>query len=149
MEMGFHMKPSIGIEGEWCVCTQPGSSHELALQQEAYKEELRAKLSVVDMMNVPRERITHLYQSDFLHGTYRIREGGIYVVMEDIVFDFNAADASDPLAEGAWWPRPDQEDESRDAYFLGFCAGITFEADNVILELNGHELAMSDARRRW
>merc|ERR1712129_555811 len=40
----------------------------------------------------------------------------------------------------------------RDAYFLGFWAGITIETSDVILDLNDHTLAMSDAfyyQQRW
>ena len=32
--------------------------------------------------------IVYLYNSDFVDGTYRIRESGTYIIMEDIVFNF-------------------------------------------------------------
>ena len=177
MEMGYHLKPSIGIEGSYCVCTKPSTARtfqvstseiqeakqrnkefEIKMKQEAYKEELEEKLQEDDMMNVPRDHVIHLYQSDFLHGTYRIRESGVYVLMEDITFDFNAGDMNDPLHPDAWWPHHDQQEiypgagRYRDAYFLGFWAGVTIEADNVILDLNSHSMAMSDAfyyQQRW
>eukprot|EP01084_Bolivina_argentea_P048422 89224_1 len=79
--------------------------------------------------------------------------------MEDIIFDFNAGDVHhDPLNVDRWWPHEDQQgmypgaQEYRDAYFLGFWAGITIETSHVILDLNGHSLAMSDAfyyQQRW
>ena len=34
---------------------------------------------------------------------------------------------------------------TRDEYWLGFIAGITVEADNVVIDLNNHEIAMSEA----
>eukprot|EP01084_Bolivina_argentea_P021273 39520_1 len=178
MEMGYHLKPSIGIDGKYCVCTKPGNKRyyqvetsELHAAQERnkdflikqqqldYKKMLEEKMEEYDIMNVPHDKITYLYQSDFLHGTYRIRESGIYIVMEDIMFDFNAGDVEDdPLNLDNWWPKADQQQiypgaqSYRDPYFLGFWAGITIETNNVVLDLKGHSLSMSDAfyyKQRW
>jgi len=178
MEMGYHLKPSIGIDGKHCVCVKPSKQRNFHVstadlddaalrtkqfsqqqQQEDYKQKLKEEFEKQDIMNIPREKITYLYQSNFEHGTYRIRESGIYIVMENIVFDFNAGDIwNDPLSTDSWWPRADQQQiypgagAYRDAYFLGFWAGITIETDNVILDLGGHSLAMSDAfyyQQRW
>ena len=60
-------------------------------------------------------------------------------------------DSDDPNSGQSWWPRGDQSDkyegagDTRDAYFLGFIAGITVETDNVVIDLNGFEIAMSTA----
>jgi len=91
--------------------------------------------------------MVELYQKDFTHGTYRITQPGTYVIMEDIEFDFNGGDIEKPT-EG-WLPTDDQKDmypganDYRDNYFLGFFAGITIESNDVVLDLNGHELKQS------
>jgi len=70
--------------------------------------------------------------------------------MEDIEFEFNKGDYNDPFAEGSWWPSLNQTDEYpgaggyRDPYFLGFFAGITVETTDVVIDLNGHTLKMSE-----
>ena len=52
----------------------------------------------------------------------------------------------DAQADGAWWPIESQQDdypgsgEFKNAYFLGFFAGITIESNDVTLDLNGHEI---------
>lgn len=96
--------------------------------------------------------MVYLSQSDFLHGTYRIVRGGRYVVTEDIELDFNApAEGASPNSEGAYMPLPTDAarypgaDAQSGPYFMGFFAGLTIEADGVELDLNGHEVAMSDA----
>merc|ERR1719361_3414005 len=95
--------------------------------------------------------VVELWQSDFEEGTYRIETSGTYKIMEDIVFDFNAGDLSNPNDGISWWPSSDQVDKypgagsTRDIYYLGFIAGITVETDDVIIELNGFTLAMSEA----
>ena len=69
--------------------------------------------------------------------------------MSDIEFDFNSGDLNKPNINWGWWPRPDQNKKypgsysTRDEYFMGFFAGITIEANNVVLDLNGFELRMS------
>ena len=82
---------------------------------------------------------------------------GKYLIMEDIIFDFKApegyTDGNLDTYNGPddWWPTLDQiEDypgagDLSNAYFLGFWAGITIECNDVILELNHHTLAMSEA----
>ena len=108
--------------------------------------------------------VVALYQSDFLHGTYRIVESGTYVIMEDITFDFNkpsdiemAADSFSPNSidgdELYWFPTHSQAESGGDypglydyegVYTLGFFAGITVEADFVTIDLNGHRLEQSE-----
>eukprot|EP01084_Bolivina_argentea_P063750 116331_1 len=69
--------------------------------------------------------------------------------MSDIEFDFNAGDLNDPNEGDAWWPRSSQSSrypgahQTRDEYFMGFFAGITVEADDVIIDLNGFEIRQS------
>ena len=69
--------------------------------------------------------------------------------MEDITFDFNAGDLESPNVGDSWWPTADQAagypgaGGLRDEYFMGFFAGITVEADDVVIDLGGHRLAMS------
>ena len=49
-----------------------------------------------------------------------------------------------------WWPSSEQEqypgaDTARDEYMLGFFAGITVEVDDVVIDLNEHEIKQSMA----
>ena len=101
-----------------------------------------------------------LYQSDFEEGTYRITTPGTYVIMEDIVFDFNAPDGwKDGGLDGYngkdhWFPKEEHNVEEKypgaydlyNPYFMGFYAGIAVECTSskgVILDLNGHTLSQS------
>merc|ERR1719242_1463836 len=103
-----------------------------------------------------------LSQKDFVEGTYRIVHPGTYILIEDIVFDFNAPPTElqqdedwspNEFIDGDiwWWPRKDQEDEYPGAstyfnpYTLGFFAGISVETSDVVIDLNGFSLRMSDA----
>ena len=52
-----------------------------------------------------------LTQNDFLTGTYRITKSGVYTLTEDIVFDFNAGDLSNPNDGRSWLPECDQRDQ--------------------------------------
>jgi len=105
--------------------------------------------------------VVYLYQSDFEDGTYRIRESGTYVVMEDIVFNFNAPSAeqmeSDSFSPNSvdvdelyWFPTRQQAARDGEyaglydyigAFTLGFFAGITVECDYVTIDLNGFTLS--------
>jgi len=68
------------------------------------------------------------------------------------VLNFNGApegvESPNDYNENWWWPTSDQSDDYpgaqdvRDAYFLGFFAGITVETDDVVIDLNEHEIAM-------
>ena len=102
----------------------------------------------------------HLYQSDFEDGTFRIKQSGTYIIMEDIVFNFNAPTAEQmandnfsPNGIGGdelyWFPTRHQAQTDGDypglytyvgAYTLGFFAGITVETDDVTIDLNGFTL---------
>ena len=170
----YHLKPSIGTDGEFCVCVKPYTSHYYSIdaddadeflsiketrQQAAEETETEAEADAEkdneDTTETSEEY--ELYQSDFEDGTYRILTSGTYKIMEDIIFDFNA-DYENPNSGGAWWPHEDQQDKYpgaggyHDAYFLGFFAGITIECNDVIIDLNGYELKMSDHfywQQRW
>ena len=96
------------------------------------------------------EKVYYLSQEDFNSGPYRITRSGTYIIIEDIVFNFNPDDD--------YWPREDQADvypgaaSYRDPYHLGFFAGITIECDNVLIDLNSHKLEMSIEfyyQQRW
>ena len=151
------IKPSIGSDGRHCVCVRPSASlggakwrssptvFEGVAVRWLEAEGEGASLNEVGFVDDVHE----LWQSDFVDGTYRITESGTYVVMEDITFDFNAGDWERPNEGSSWWPTADQMDQYpgaggwRDEYFMGFWAGITVEADSVVLDLGGHTLAMS------
>ena len=71
---------------------------------------LQAEVIDIKMdINDDDEDVTYLYNADFERGTYRITEGGTYVVMEDIKLDFNN-DLDDPNCVGAYYPGSDQVD---------------------------------------
>lgn len=91
-------------------------------------------------------RATLLRQSDFDGGTYRIRAPGTYRLAEDVSFG--------PRKDDDYWPPflsggadDDAEDLERyppAAYYLGFFAALTVEADDVTIDLNGHVLEQSE-----
>ena len=90
----------------------------------------------------------YLDSKDFEKGTLRIKEPGTYILTEDIEFNWNAGTADEPNARGSWFPNENDENypgygDTRDTYFMGWFAGITIECDNVVLDLNGHELRQS------
>merc|ERR1719495_223722 len=152
-------KPSLGTDGRFCQCTKPNAASVASTNRVSLAELRSAQnaLAEIESQNAaeaaaePSVVSVELYQRDFESGTYRITASGTYVVMEDILFDFNAGDVEDPNAEWAWWPDPSQADlykgagSTRDEYYMGFFAGITVEADDVVLDLNGHEIAQSRA----
>ena len=157
MAFNNQYNPSIGTDGRFCQCWKPQVDHGLIEVQD--EDLLRQRVALEDRMGSVEDGeeqaspsdAFYLSPSDFVSGTYRITAPGTYVVTEDIVFDFNAGDAEAPNLGGGWWPRKDQRDEypgadtTRDEYFMGFFAGITIEADDVTLDLNGFSLSMSRA----
>ena len=105
--------------------------------------------------------IVYLYNSDFEHGTYRIKESGTYVLMEDIIFNFNAPSDDEmndenfspnsiDVDELYWFPTKEQADPVTGShpglysysgpFTLGFFAGISVETDYVTIDLNGYSL---------
>ena len=98
-----------------------------------------------------------LYQSDFEQGTYRITQSGTYTVMEDIIFDFSSNEML-PNSEGAYWPTSDDSElypgagSKKGAFAVGWFAGITIEANDVVLDLNGFQMGQSEMfylQQRW
>jgi len=152
-------KPSLGLDGRFCQCWQPEHttirSH-IEVTDEQYSRALlqhEVKEQAKPAEDGERTEITQIVQDDFVKGTYRITQSGTYLVMEDIVLNFNPAPeghgSPNNYDDNFWWPTSDQSDEypgamdARDAYFLGFFAGITIEADDVVLDLQGHEIKMA------
>ncbi len=83
------------------------------------------------------KNITHLHNSDFKYGTYRITKPGIYKLKEDI--DFN------PNSKSDWFPTREQleNDYAHSAFFLGFFSAITIETSHVVIDLNGYCIKQS------
>jgi len=154
-------KPSLGLDGRFCQCWMPEAStsvHEVTSDQ--YNEALFHRLQASHLNSADADEtqmaaggIYQIYAEDFRRGTYRITRSGTYLIMEDIELNFNAppegSESPNNYEENYWWPTEEQTDEypgamgTRDAYFLGFFAGITVEADDVVLDLQGHEIRMA------
>jgi hypothetical protein len=82
-----------------------------------------------------------LRQTDFAHGTYRIRSSGRYRLGENISFAPNPSYAMKPHADQSMlYPTTGAEG----AYRLGFFAAITVEVADVIIDLDGHLLEQSE-----
>lgn len=133
-------KPSLGLDSRFCQCWMPDHS-KIKSHVEVSEKVYNKKMMDVEFKNVSphekradikkhtREDITMLYQDDFEKGTYRITESGTYMVMEDIILNFNPApensESPNSYDDNWWWPTEEQEDEypgaqqARDAYFLG------------------------------
>jgi len=80
-----------------------------------------------------------LKQSDFDHGTVRLRKPGKYILTEDIEFSPNSQNDFQPTTEqikSGLYPIPG-------AYQLGFFAAITIEGANIILDLNEKTIKQS------
>ena len=82
---------------------------------------------------------TYLYNSDFVDGSVRIVNSGIYKLSEDIIFS--------PNVNYGFFPTEEQFNNKsypRQPFHLGFFAAIVIETNNVIIDLNDHYIAMSD-----
>eukprot|EP00486_Rosalina_sp_Unknown_P004769 CAMPEP_0201570246 /NCGR_PEP_ID=MMETSP0190_2-20130828/12401_1 /ASSEMBLY_ACC=CAM_ASM_000263 /TAXON_ID=37353 /ORGANISM="Rosalina sp." /LENGTH=816 /DNA_ID=CAMNT_0047993567 /DNA_START=127 /DNA_END=2574 /DNA_ORIENTATION=- len=148
----YNAEPSIGTEGEYCVC----------YKQKESKMVPASKWVIPDVdanLKQDKNTIVRVYNDDFKDGTYRILQPGIYKVMEDIEFNMNDGDYDNPNAEGMWYPKEEQEREYMGAggsfigpYGMGFFAGFAIESDDVTIDLNGHTLKMSKVfhhQQRW
>jgi len=86
-----------------------------------------------------------LTNADFINGTLRITSSGHYQLGEDIVFD--------PNPDDDYMPTQQQIDDNDypiaplGPYHLGFFAAIAVEADNVVINLNGHSIKQSPAHQ--
>ena len=76
-----------------------------------------------------------LTNADFRYGTYLITSPGVYVLREDIVFAPETPKMMPPL-DSETYP-PDR------GFWLGFFAAISVAADDVVVDLNGHEIRSS------
>ena len=93
--------------------------------------------------------VINLSQSDFSHGTYRIKTSARYVLSENIRFNPNPSmynNETNKLEGADWMPTPEQIVGGKypvapnGPYHMGFFAAITIETDNVIIDLNGFTL---------
>lgn len=82
--------------------------------------------------------VKYIYQEYFKNGTYRITKPGYYKLFENIVFH--------PNPDNGFKPKSTQKDlyPTMGAYVLGFFAVITIESSNVTLDLNGHDISVSE-----
>ena len=83
-----------------------------------------------------------LKQNDFDHGTVRIRQSGIYVLSENIIFNPNEDNDFLPTQSQIYsglYPT-----NMKGPYHLGFFAAITVETDNVIIDMNGFSIEQSE-----
>jgi hypothetical protein len=162
--------PVIGMKSKFCVCTKKSDNNEDA-QKRLLTSIQKAKLSnnnqdKGDLLKKPskvqnKNKVHYMYENDFKQGTYRIEESGVYILMDDIVFDYNAPDYDndpdysankfdDVTGDMHWYPKQTQKEsypgayEYRDAYHLGFFAGITIEVDDVTIDLNQHTIEMDE-----
>ena len=85
-----------------------------------------------------------LNQNDCLNGTIRIKKPGHYILAEDLMFHFNESNNFKPTDKQTQGTNAQYPLAPHGAYNLGFFAGITIEADNVILDLNGCKITQSD-----
>ena len=137
------LKPSLGDNGHFCVCYKPPKSYDAFIKWRSSPKEFdqvqsdweqRQQDQVTDANVGALEDEVRIYQEDFAASTLRIQQSGTYRLMENILFDSNAGDLNASNAgEKQWWPLASQADKypgaesTRDAYLMGFFAGITSE----------------------
>mmetsp|Transcript_26979 Transcript_26979/g.44251 ORF Transcript_26979/g.44251 Transcript_26979/m.44251 type:complete len:991 (-) Transcript_26979:547-3519(-) len=148
----YNAMPSIGTEGEYCVCYKPKSASMVKASAWVTPDVDDADLQTPDT-------VVEVYATDFADGTYRILQPGIYRLMEDIELEMNSGDHSNPNAADMWYPREEQEADYMGAggtfigpYAMGFFAGFAIESDDVTIDLNGHEMKMNKIfhhQQRW
>lgn len=81
--------------------------------------------------------VVQLSSADFEEGTYRITEPGRYVLTEDIEFG--------PQEWNDYWPPMSLWGKyPPSAYYLGFFAALTVEADDVVIDLGGSTIQQSE-----
>ena len=103
------------------------------------------RLLIKHFENFKSNNIVYLTNDDFKHGTYRIRDSGVYILKEDIIFH--------PNPENDFFPTPQQimshqyPVDNGGAYFLGFFAAITVETEDVIIDFNGKSINQSDEHK--
>jgi hypothetical protein len=76
-------------------------------------------------------------QTDFDSGTLRLRTSGVFVLTESVDFE--------PMAGNDHRPdRQVQAEYAGMAYVLDFFAAMAVEADDIVIDLNGHRLQQSE-----
>lgn len=124
-------KPSVGTNGQNCVCfdSNDGLTN---FYSGTYSQKEEEEIKFEEPSTIEYEGTEYNYYEltadDFIDGTYRIRNSGYYKIMENIEFNFNAGDLTDPQSNYGWMPKPEQNDEDlypgaadyHDTYFLGF-----------------------------
>ena len=161
--------PSLSKIGRYCTCFRPMDAERDSLfvdalyieEEEEEEREEEEEKEEEDGCDGSERRVTRLWSKDFLFGTLRIRECGTYKLMEDINLNMNAP--LDPIsfdvaesgminnADDLHWVPDEAQKADIDGYpsynfigafSMGFFAGISIEADDVIIDLNGFELKM-------
>ena len=93
--------------------------------------------------------VVELHQADFESGTVRLREGGLYKLQEDILFEPNAYNDHWPDCGPTTWNTTqvdycDGHLHFKAAYRLGFFAAITMEGSDIHVDLNAHSISQSN-----
>jgi hypothetical protein len=87
------------LAGEYCVCAKAEYQQYIDVPDVEFAEyeKVRLERQLRENIKAHEEKaktsannIIDVYQSDFMHGTFRIVDPGTYNIMEDIIFDFNA-----------------------------------------------------------
>ena len=92
-------------------------------------------------------KVKYLDNDHFKYGTYRILEDNCkYILKEDIEFNPHSDYKYSPNEENAYFPGLDESDKypgsNREpgTFRLGFFAAISIESNNIVIDLNGHEI---------
>jgi len=91
----------------------------------------------------PGNNVVLIRQSDFNTGTLRILYPGYYKLSEDILFNPNPENDWQPNANDPRYSVLHHNGRPCGGYILGFFTAITVEANNVIIDLNGHTIQQS------
>ena len=81
-------------------------------------------------------KIYYLSNNDFKSGTFRVKNPGRYILLEDIIFNPNPENNFQPYSYQTKY-------YNKFTYSLGFFAAITIESNNVTIDLNNHSIQQS------
>eukprot|EP01084_Bolivina_argentea_P294046 505858_1 len=97
-----NFKPSIGLQHQFCVCYNPtnnGLYSSVIMDIETYNTQINilenetstdtTTTTTTTTASDNNNNIIYLSNEDFLYGTYRIIESGIYILTENILSNFN------------------------------------------------------------
>jgi len=157
----WNFLPSLSQVGRYCTCFKPMNPDTDTwldahyVQSAPKKGELPPDAVDERVCDLNNLETVHLRNEDFLDGTYRIRKCGIYKLMHNIELNMNAPAESNigewnDAEELHWVPSEAQRADVDQypsynfigAFSMGFFAGISVEADDVTIDLNGFELKM-------